>query len=139
MRHQEAKTVVALALPVIEDRLRAVETWSQFLHGIESIEYASHERYVFKLADGRDRRQLKVVVKLLRRDHCFVWHGVSGPAWRGSLKLSPVDDTHTAVTLRMDSFPVDLRSGLAEMLLPNPTVALHDLRLLERHLVSGTQ
>lgn len=135
MRHQEATTVVALPLSEVEARLRQVEAWSEFLHGIESIQYVSHERYVFKLADGRDRRELKVVVKLLYRDHCFVWHGLSGPAWKGSLKLAPIDDRHTAVTLTMDSLPIDLRSGLSEMLLPNPTTARRDVRLLERHLL----
>jgi hypothetical protein len=137
MRHQEATTVVALPLADVESRLRQVEAWSKFLHGIESIEYASHERYLFRLADGRDRRELKVVVKLLYRDHCFVWHGLSGPAWRGSLKLTPVDDHHTAVTLAMGSLPVDLRSGLSEMLMPKTTTALHDLRMLEQHLVQA--
>jgi hypothetical protein len=137
MRHQEATTVVALPLAEVESRLRRVEAWSEFLHGIESIEYVSHERYVFRLADGRDRRELKVVVKLLYRDHCFVWHGLSGPTWRGSLKLAPIDDNHTAVTLAMASLPIDLRSGLSEMLLPSNTTAVHDLRLLERHLVQA--
>jgi hypothetical protein len=137
MRHQEATTVVALPLADVEHRLRQVEAWSEFLHGIESIEYSSHERYVFKLADGRDRRELKCVVKLLYRDHCFVWHGLSGPAWRGSLKLAPVDENHTAVTLAMASLPVDLRSGFTEMLMPNTATATHDLRLLEQHLVKA--
>jgi len=99
MRQQQATTIVPLPLATVEKRLRDVESWSEFLEGVASIRYTSHERYVFTLADGRDRREIKMVVKLRYQDHCFVWHGIAGPTVRGSLKLSPVDDKHTSVTL----------------------------------------
>jgi len=137
MRHQEATTVVPLPLAAVQGRLRDVESWSKFLHGIESIRFTSHERYVFTLRDGRDCRDLSLVVKLQHRDHCFVWHELSGPFWRGSLKLAGIDHRHTAVTLALASLPTGLRSGLAEMMmLTNNAVAHLDLKLLERHLTT---
>ena len=135
MRHQEATTVVPMPLDVILTRLRDVESWSEFMLGIEWIRCTGHERYAFKLADGRDRRELKVVVRLHPREHCFVWHGLANPSWRGKLKLTEVDDRHTSVTLSLESLPPDLRSGVAEWLMPKTSTAVRDLQLLERHLV----
>jgi hypothetical protein len=137
MRHQVATTIVPLPLAEVETRLRDVESWANFLDGIGSIRCTGHERYVFNLADGRDRREVKVAVKLLYKDHCFVWHGLAGPALRGTLKLAPTGPRHTAVTLSLASYPTDLVSGLAEMLMPRTTTAVLDLQLLEKHLATA--
>lgn len=139
MRHQEATTVLPLPLTAVENRLRDVEAWSEFLLGIESIRYTSHERYAFQLADGRDRRELKVVVKLRYKEHCFVWHGLAGPSFRGSLKLAGVDAGHTSITLMLESVPVDMRSSFAEWLMPKINTATVDLHLLERYLLPPAQ
>ena len=137
MRQQQATTVVPLPLATVEKRLRDVESWSEFLQGIGSIRYTSHERYLFTLSDGRDHREIKMVVKLRYQDHCFVWHGIAGPTVRGSLKLVAVDEAHTAITLVMASLPTNLRSGVAEMITPRSSTASLDLRLLEKHLVKN--
>jgi hypothetical protein len=134
MRQQQATTVVPLALDTVEKRLRDVESWSQFLQDVDAIKYTSHERYLFTLNDGYCRRDIKMVVKLRYHDHCFAWHEVSGPAVRGSVKLTPVDDRHTAVTLTEASMPASVRSGMAEMVMPNGSAAMMDIRLLEKHL-----
>ena len=135
MRQQQATTVVPFPLATVEKRLRDVESWSEFLEGVDSIRYTSHERYLFALADGRDHREIKMVVKLRYQDHCFVWHGIAGPTVRGSLKLVAVDDRHTTVTLVVASLPIDLRSGMAEMMMPNSSTAMFDARLLEKYLI----
>jgi uncharacterized membrane protein len=135
MRQQQATTVVPLPLATVQTRLRDVESWPQFLRGVESIRCTSHERYLFSLADGRDRRQVKMVVKLRYREHCFAWHGLSGPAVRGSLKLAVVDERHTAVTLTVASLPPGIRAGIAEMMFPSSSTATVDIRLLEKHLL----
>lgn len=135
MRQQQATTVVPLPLATVEKRLRDVESWSEFLQGIGSIRYTSHERYLFTLADGRDHREIKMVVKLRYHDHCFVWHGIAGPTVRGSLKLVAVDERHTAITLVVASLPDGFRSGIAEMMMPNSSTAGLDVRLLEKHLI----
>ena len=137
MRQQQATAVVPFPLTTVEKRLRDVESWSQFLQGIESIRYTSHERYLFTLADGRDHRQIKMVVKLRYRDHCFVWHGIAGPTVRGSLKLTAVDERHTSITLMVASLPTDVRSGMAEMMMPHSSIAMMDLQLLEKYLISS--
>lgn len=127
--------MVPLSLATVEQRLRDVESWSEFLAGVDSIRYTSHERYLFTLADGRDHREIKMVVKLRYQDHCFVWHGIAGPTVRGSLKLLAIDDRHTAVTLVVASLPIDVRSGMAEMMMPNSSTAMFDARLLEKYLI----
>jgi len=137
MRQQQATTVVPLPLAAVETRLRDVESWSQFLLGIESIKFTSFERYLFTLADGRDHREIKTVVKLRYKDHCFAWHPVSGSGVRGTLKLAPLDDRHTEVTLTVASMPPDLRAGVAEMMMPSSSTAQCDVRLLEKHLLES--
>jgi hypothetical protein len=122
----------------VERRLRDVESWSEFLAGIESITFTSHERYRFTLHEGSDHREVKMVVKLRYQDHCFAWHEISGPPVRGSLKLVAVDDRHTALTLVVASMPATLRSGVAEMMMPNNSTAMVDVRLLEKHLIRSS-
>jgi hypothetical protein len=136
MKQQEVTTVVPLPLATVEMRLRDVESWSRFLPGVGSIRYTSHERYLFTLADGRDRREVRMVVKLLYHDHCFVWHAVAGPTLRGTLQLAPVDDRQTAVTLSQSWAPVDLRSGMVDMLMPHSSTTTMALQRLEHHLIN---
>ena len=135
MRQQQATTVVPLPLATVEKQLRHVESWSEFLQDIESIRFTSHERYLFTLNDGYGRRDIKMVVKLRYQDHCFTWHEIGAPPVRGSLKLVAVDDRHTAVTLVEASMPASMRSGMAEMVMPNGSAAMVDVRLLEKHLI----
>jgi hypothetical protein len=135
MRQQEATTIVSLPLATAERRLRDVESWPLFLHDIGSIRCTSHERYVFTLNEGRNRREIKMVVRLRYREHCFVWHPITGPAVRGQLKLTAVDAGHTAVRLRMSTLPGGVAANLAEMLMPGGSAAKIDLQRLERHLL----
>jgi hypothetical protein len=114
-----------------------VESWPRFLHGVAAIRCTSHERYLFTLADGRDHREITMVVKLRHHDHCFVWHGIAGPNVRGSLRLAAVDDRHTSLTLVRSGLPADLRAGMAEMLMPRTATATTDLRQLEQHLLQN--
>jgi hypothetical protein len=137
MKPHKASTIVALPLTVVQTRLQDVESWSQFLLGIESISRTGHERYAFKLADGRDHRELTVMVKLLPGTHCFVWRQVSERTWHGQLKLAPVDTRHTSITLSLASLPIDLRSAVAEWL-PTPSTAAADLLLLEKCLLQAS-
>jgi len=135
MRQQQATTVVPLPLAVVEKYLRDIESWSEFLQDVDAIKFTSHERYLFTLNDGYSRREIKMVVKLRYQDHCFAWHEISGPAVRGTVKLAPVDDRHTVVTLVEASMPASLRSGMAEMVMPNGSAAMINVRLLEKYLI----
>jgi hypothetical protein len=136
---QEAATrTIPLPLDQVEVLLRDVESWSSFLVGVGSIRLISPERYIFTLSEGRGQRELKMVVRLRFRNHAFIWHGLGGAqgsVLRGSLELAPAGERQTSVTLTMFSYPADLRSGVAEMLLPHSTRAVVDLQLLERFLI----
>lgn len=140
MRQQEATGVVSLPLATVESRLRDVESWTRFLPAVGSIRYTSHERYLFTLADRHDHREITTVVRLRHREHCFVWYGLAGPSSpggiKGAIKLTPVGERLTGVTLRLAVMPGDFRGGMAEMLMPNAngSTVRRDLQLLERHL-----
>jgi hypothetical protein len=135
MRSQEAATVVALPMKEVERRLRQVEGWPQFLIGVEQVSPMSHERYLFSLADGRDRRDAVVLVRWHHDTRCMTWRALDGPMYKGSLTVKPVDDRHTAVELSIAAHPSRLGEALAEMAMPRMFRARHDLDLLENHLL----
>jgi hypothetical protein len=131
MRQQEANTVISSPLARVEDRLTDVTLWPAFLVGLESVERLGHERYRFHLADGRDRRDVVVCVRHHPALHSFSWKALEGPAYRGGLELSAVDDRHTAVRLTLTSHPGTLWAAVSEMLMPRLSLAANDLQKLD--------
>ena len=135
MRHQAASTTISLPLREVESRLADVETWPTFLIGLDSAERIGHERYRFRLRDGRDRREATVVVRWRPADSSFVWHALEGPTYTGRLESKAIDEKHTRVSLDLTCHPGCLSAGLAEMVMPGLGRAEHDLRNLEQLLV----
>jgi hypothetical protein len=136
MRHQAASTTISLPLREVESRLADVETWPRFLIGLDSCERIGHERYRFRLRDGRDRREATVVVRWRPTDSSFVWRALEGPTYTGRLESRALDDKHTQVSLDLTCHPGCLSAGLAEMVMPGLGRAEHDLRNLEEVLLS---
>jgi hypothetical protein len=136
MRHQAASTTISVPLREVESRLADVETWPRFLIGLDSAERIGHERYRFRLHDGRDRREATVVVRWRPADSSFVWRALEGPTYTGRLESRALDDKHTRVSLDLTCHPGCLRAGLAEMVMPGLGRAEHDLRNLETVLLS---
>ena len=139
MRHQAASTTVALPLREVEERLADVEAWPRFLIGLDSAERIGHERYRFRLRDGRDRREATVAVRWRRLDSTFSWRALEGPTYMGRLESKAVDDKHTVISLDLTCHPGCLSAGLAEMVMPGMGRAEHDLRNLERHLLGTSE
>lgn len=138
MRQQAAHTVIALPMGTIEQWLEDVESWPTFLVGLQSVERLGHERYRFRLADGRDRRDVVVCVRHLPAAHRFSWRALEGPGYWGEVQLSEVDERHTGVQLTIAAHPGTLWAGLAEMTMPRMQRAAHDLRKLEQRLTGTT-
>jgi uncharacterized membrane protein len=137
MHYQEASTVLDEPLEEVETRIADVESWSGFLIGVEAVERLGHERYRFRLVDGRDRRDSVVCVRRWPADHRFRWRSLDGPTFAGMLELRATDERHTAVRLTLTSHPGTFMAGLAEMVLPRMGRAAHDLRNLEAQLSTG--
>jgi hypothetical protein len=137
MRHQAASTMIALSLREVERRLADVESWPRFLIGLDSAERIGHERYRFRLRDGRDRREATVVVRWRPADSSYTWRALEGPTYVGRLESKAVDDKHTVVSLALTCHPGCLSAGLAEMVMPGLGRAEHDLRNLEQLLLGA--
>lgn len=134
MRYQEATATIAAPVSRLEDELTDVEEWPAFLAGVESVSTLGHERYRFRLADGRSRREATVCVRRWPGAHRFIWRALEGPRYTGTIDLRPVDERHTSVKLSLASHPVTMAEGLAEMVLPRMGLAAQDLRALEEHV-----
>jgi uncharacterized membrane protein len=132
MRQQEATTVISAPPAQVEHLLTDVSAWPAFLVGLESVERLGHERYRFHLAEGGDRRDVRVCVRHQPALHRFTWKALEGPAYHGSLELSAADDRHTLVRLSLTSHPGTLWAALSDMIMPGPSRAVHDLQKLDQ-------
>ena len=136
MRHQEATTTVALPVARVERFVADVEQWPRFVEGLDSVRRTAHERYVFCVHDGRDRRESVVVVRRDAAHHTVTWRSLEGPEFSGCIALAAVDDGHTRVRLELRRHPGTFLAGLAEMVLPRTDRATHDLEALEAALAA---
>lgn len=115
MTRQQAATVVAASLDVVESRLKDVERWPEFLVGLTAVQPTGFERYRFTIQDGKRQRDVPVCVVPHAAEHRISWRALEGPRYLGELRLYPVDDRHTKVELTMTEDPTGLRDGLREI------------------------
>lgn len=136
MRTQEATTTVTAPVAEVERFLTDVEQWPRFLVGLDAATRVSHERWVFCVHDGNDRREATVAVRRDAAGHRFTWRSLDGPVYSGCLALTPVDGRHTRVHLELRWHPGTFLAALAEMVLPRGDRAARDLRELEGALAA---
>ena len=137
MRHQEATTTVAAPVEAVERFVADVTHWPGFIEGLDTVQRTGHERWLFCLHDGRDRRESVVVVRRDAARHAMTWRSLDGPAFAGCIALAAVDDGHTRVRLELHRHPGTLLAGLAEMVMPRGDRATHDLGALEAALAAA--
>lgn len=137
MRHQQATSIVAMPLTLVEAGLADVTSWSAFLHDVESVQRVGPRDYVFELTDGH-RRQRHVRVVHDRARHRFFWttRRVQGHGGlrSGSVQLRALDSRRTAVELCLLEHPDGLLGGFADLFSGGDARARVDLQRLERHL-----
>jgi hypothetical protein len=131
MRQQSATTVIPIPLVELEDRLSRIESWPDFLMGVESVEKLGYERYRFTLDQDSERREIVVAVRHKPRGHTFTWQSLDGPAFTGRFDLADTDVGDTRVSLTISSHPSTTWSSIADFVLPRMSQADHDLRNLE--------
>jgi uncharacterized membrane protein len=131
MPHQEATTVIAQPLDVVQERLREVESWPQFLIGLLLATRTGHERYRLVVRSGRTKREVTAAVQLNATEHRFTWKALEGPRYEGEIRLSAVDDGHTRVRIAFTSDPVGFTDGIREMFGSSNDMAAVDLVRLE--------
>lgn len=137
MTHQSASRVVTAPLATVERQLRDVESWPAFLVGVDRIGKTSHERYLFRLHDGRRLREVRMLVRAHPREHRFSWKVLEGPAFNGTLHLTPTGYGWTRVNLTLTTHPSGLWAGLAEMVGPTRDRAVVDLNRLQDHVCAA--
>jgi uncharacterized membrane protein len=137
MTHQQAVSVVAAPLKVVEQRLREVGAWPEFLLGLEQVTETSFGRYGFVVRDGSKTRAVAVAVVAHPREHRIVWHALNGPRFDGELRLAQVDPGHTRVSLSLTAEPKGFLAGLSDMVSTSQSAATLDLHRLEALVLRG--
>jgi uncharacterized membrane protein len=137
MRRQQAATVVAAPLDVVESRLADVTRWSEFLTGLEAVQATGFERYIFTVTEGKRRRDVPMCVVRHPAEHRMAWHALEGPRYVGELRLHAVDDRHTRVELTMTADPVGMLEGFREIVGERHQTAVLDLQRLDAFVASG--
>jgi uncharacterized membrane protein len=137
MRRQEASTVVAAPLAVVQGTLADVGRWPEFLSGLQAVETTGFERYRFTIGEGGHRREVPVCVVPHPAEHRISWHALEGPKYVGELRLHAVDDGHTRVDLTMSSDPAGMLDGLREMVGERHRTVEIDLQRLDKLLTSS--
>ncbi|HEY6797331.1 MAG TPA: SRPBCC family protein [Kineosporiaceae bacterium] len=132
MTHQQALSVLASPLAVVEDAVRDVDRWPEFLLGLERVTRTSFGRYTFVVRDATTTREVAVAVTAHPAEHRFVWHALRGPRFDGEIRLAAVDASHTTVHLSLTADPAGFLAGLGELArISDTSTALLDLQRLE--------
>ena len=131
MTHQQAVSVVAAPLALVERTVRRIEEWPKFLDGVEEVTRTSFGRYRFVVRDGSSTRTGSVAVTEHPGEHRVMWRSVAGPRFEGEIKLSPADAGHTRVSLTLTSDPAGFLAGLADLVRTHGASAVIDLQRLE--------
>lgn len=138
-QHQQATVVVSVPLAEAEVKLRDVECWPRFLIGLEEATKTAYERYLFVVREGRRTREVQVCVVDHPREHRISWRALARPAFDGELRLHPVDDRHTRVTLTLVAEPAGFLAGLSEMVGSSASTATLAVQQLDAFLAPPVQ
>jgi hypothetical protein len=113
---ERAATVIPLPLSVVESNIWDVTSWTTFLGDVEWIERSAHERYVFGVRQGRRVNEVPVAVRWHARDHRVTWRELSGPAWRGEIRLTALNGRRTRIGLSVSAHPRGFLANLTDVL-----------------------
>jgi hypothetical protein len=98
---EQVTAVIPHPLSVVESNVWDVTTWGTFLGDVQWIERSGHERYVFGIRHGRRVHEVPVAVRWYPQDHRVSWQELSGPPWRGELRLTAVNGRRTRLAIEV--------------------------------------
>jgi uncharacterized membrane protein len=131
MASQQASAIVNMPLDEVQARLRDVETWPQFLIGLESITRLAHERYRLGVREGKRQYDVDVCLFARPREHRFAWRALARPRWDGELRLSAEGERRTRVRLSLQVEPRGRAAVWSEMVSGTDSHALLDMYRLQ--------
>jgi uncharacterized membrane protein len=107
---------VTIPMPVDDlfARLCHVEAWPSFFEDLESVQPLGHRRYRWKVHYARHEREVDVVFSIDPRLHRIAWKHLTGPAFDGVMRLTPVGAARTLVDLTLDIEPSGFVEGVIE-------------------------
>lgn len=134
MSPRTASAVVEVDLPTVEDRLDAIESWSEFLTEVHSLRRLGDERYQADLADGRASL---IWVGSEPDRHRYRWQSLRGPEFRGQISLAAAGPSHTLVTLEVQVEPRGIIRLMLDMLIQSSDAVDLDVHRLAQHVATG--
>jgi Polyketide cyclase / dehydrase and lipid transport len=114
--HQEDSITVAVSLEAVERRLRDIEQWARFIRGVSAVTKTGHERYLFRIGDAHSGVDLAMVCKVHPREHRLVWQSLTPNVLEGTLRLRPLGQDHTTITVSSSRHQKGLVADFADMI-----------------------
>jgi uncharacterized membrane protein len=137
MTHQDASHVINLPLELIETALRDVDRWPRFVVGVQSVEKTSFERYVFRIEEDGQLREVPVAVVAHPAEHRITWRVQSGPAFDGEFRLTSVEERRTLAQLIMTAEPTGFLAALSDMFGGHASMAELTLQRLDTEVIGS--
>ena len=131
MASQQASAIVNMPLDEVEACLRDVQTWPQFLIGLESITRLAHERYRLGVRQGKRQYDVDVCLFARPREHRFAWRALARPRWDGEMRLSAEGERRTRVRLTLQVEPRGRAAVWSELVSGGESHALLDMYRLQ--------
>jgi hypothetical protein len=83
---EQAEIVVPVPMQVLGEQLQQVETWPEFVVGLESVIPVAHQRHLFGIRQGARLHEILMAVRPQPADGRYGWTAIDGPRWDGSLR-----------------------------------------------------
>lgn len=133
---EQAEIVVPVPMQVLGEQLQQVESWPDFVVGLESVTPVAHQRYVFGVRQGARLHEILMAVRPHPAEGRYGWTAIEGPRWDGALKLTGLDEARTAVKMVTRVDPRTFLETVAEAFGGVPRRAEHDLHRLHELAVA---
>lgn len=111
MTTHEQSIDVDVPADVAWDQLHRMESYPQFIEGLQNIEQRGQEQAHVQLkADGRGQLGCDTEIIDRRPNEQMAWRITSGgPQLGGTIDLQALDDQHTTIQVRLEYDPQELR------------------------------
>lgn len=127
---EQAEIVVPVPIQVLGEQLQQVESWPEFVVGLEQVTPVAHQRFLFGVRQGARLHEILMAVRPNPAQGRYGWTAIDGPRWDGALTIEGLDDARTSVRMVTRVDPRTFLETVAEAFGGVPRRAEHDLHRL---------
>ena len=105
---------VAVPVRTAYNQWTQFESFPRFMEGVEAVSQQSDRMTHWKIKIGGVSREFDARITEQHPDERVSWQSVDGPKHAGVVTFHRLDDTHTRVTLQMDTDPEGVIESVAD-------------------------